>query len=499
MKLLSIRNLLIISALLHLCAAIFSEGYYHVDEHCQVLELVSYRFFHSPARELTWEFPAELRAWAQPFFYGSVAWGLRGLGIDSPFVWAAAFRLLTGAFAFYVTWRIFVMLRAQWKPSAVRERWLAAGLFLTGFVPYLHVRPSSETLSSALFWLAFALLETPGLSLTGARAFGSGLLAGFAFVTRFPAALLVGGHLASLLARRKFSLTQTALYISGGLLALGIGAGLDAWGYGHASFPAWNYFRTNLVENKSHEFGVAPWWEYFRLALLELPPIGALLLVGTLLFWWRRPRDPLTWATLPFWAIHLGIAHKELRFLFPIVFVAPALAIEGFASLPSFRPRAWRKPLPGLLLGLLLAGNGAVLLFLTFLPAKAGAPLLRGLYGAHPPVTHYLYEREDPYPLLGLRMNFYHPQGMTGVDAGGNWPAAFAAELARERPENQRYVDVLVPGVDLPESLARLSPHCVQGYSSLPAWLFDAYRRGRIRYPVRTHYRCDGFSSASNA
>ena len=67
--------------------------------------------------------------------------------------------------------------------------------------------------------------------------------------------------------------------------------------------------------------------------------------------WLRNPRHAVTWATLPFVAAHVLVAHKEARFLFPLAILATAFPVLGFSPrLPRWRDtfaRIWSGAQPG--------------------------------------------------------------------------------------------------------------------------------------------------------
>ena len=55
------KNIFILSLFVYLITAFFSVGYYHPDEHFQLLELCNYKLGNSPASDLAWEFNERIR------------------------------------------------------------------------------------------------------------------------------------------------------------------------------------------------------------------------------------------------------------------------------------------------------------------------------------------------------------------------------------------------------------------------------------------------------
>jgi hypothetical protein len=99
------------------------------------------------------------------------------------------------------------------------------------------------------------------------------------------------------------------------------------WSYPFQSF--FGYFKANLIEGRSLEFGEQPWYWYLLVILALLGP--------AILFLWQGVRRS------PFLAIfslivlvsHSMISHKEFRFLYPILPLMLILASIGFVESAS--------------------------------------------------------------------------------------------------------------------------------------------------------------------
>ena len=95
----------------------------------------------------------------------------------------------------------------------------------------------------------------------------SGLLAGMCFEARFQIASFlvpfVLSYIAQALYARNFAKIKFYfLFILGGLFLLGLQALGDRWAYGNWSFPPFNNFRANLLEDRASGFGVEPFYYY---------------------------------------------------------------------------------------------------------------------------------------------------------------------------------------------------------------------------------------------
>ena len=123
--------------------------------------------------------------------------------------------------------------------------------------------------------------------------------------------------------------------VLGGLLALALGVLVDRWGYGEWTFPAWSYFRTNVLEGAAGICGTDPPLSYlWMLPANVFFPALILLLLLAVLAWLRWPRHPLTWTTAPFFVVHNLVSHKEERFLFPMAILATLAGILTLSAAP---------------------------------------------------------------------------------------------------------------------------------------------------------------------
>jgi phosphatidylinositol glycan class B len=195
-------------------------------------------------------------------------------------------------------------------------------------------------------------------------------------------------------------------FVGGGVAALFIGALADRWGYGAWVFPPWNYFHVNIVQGvAATQFGREPFFAYFYLLPAQLYfAITLVLMAGMIAMWLRNPRHPLSWATLPFVILHVLVAHKEARFLFPLAIVATAFPVLGFSpGLPRWRgafTRIWRWK-DGIA-GKAVAGISVVgMVYFALYPfgVRPHMPMAQYLY-RHPPGVVYSFDEPfQSYPL----------------------------------------------------------------------------------------------------
>ncbi len=412
----SYRALLASALLLYGITAWFSEGYHHPDEHFQVLEPAQYKLGRSPAGDLPWEFKAQIRPGLQPALAYVMIRAAEMTGIDNPFTQAFLMRLCSGWLCLWLFWAWASWLEKDAKYASAGN-WLRYSVLLLWFVPYLSVRFSSENMAGLSF-AAGALLLLQSLENTEMKRrpfylFFVGLLLGLSFFFRFQmgfALIGVGAWMFWKMLMSDHFLKPLRYVLPGLLLAVLAGVGTDFWLYGKFTFPAFNYFVSNIIEHKAAYWGTSPWWYYFTETLLTaVPPISVLLLFFLTIGMWVARKHLLVWSLLPFLLAHLMVDHKELRFIFPMVLPVLALAVLGMVEVEKYlsghpAARLWY----GRFFILTLTINGLLLTARCLLAAQESVASFRFLYDytATTPVTVYSHKKML-YEVVGLNMNFY--------------------------------------------------------------------------------------------
>jgi phosphatidylinositol glycan class B len=382
-------------------AAWFTAGYFHPDEHFQILEFANWKMGGTPTEVLPWEFGAQMRPGLQPALAVVFITVFKWMGCTDPFIWAFLLRLCTGC----LTW--WVIYRAGQLFLLDSERpFFYTLVALLWFMPMLSVRFSSEqtaalALMAALFQLHW-FQKTNSLS----ALFWTGAWLGISFDLRFQMAFAGIGVLAWLLFSEKTPWKSLGMVVLGGLCAVGLGVVVDRWFYGSWVLTPWNYFFSNVVEDKASNFGVSPFWWYLPEFLYKtVPPMSLLLLA---LAWKKARKTPgsvFVWLIVPFLIGHSMVAHKELRFLFPMLLPFLLLATQGYTLVANqWVQQRWWNPVWRTSLVL----NVALLAYTTFLPLQPASGLLRFLW-QHPPKGQVLALREHPYGWVGVDVWFYRP------------------------------------------------------------------------------------------
>lgn len=373
-----VRRWSFVSLALILVTSYFSYGFFEWGEHYIVTEYVGLKLGKTPASELIWEYPVQIRSWFQPAIYYAAAKGLISLGVQNPFVLAHAFRLISGIWA-WIAITSLMLAAGVLFPDDQRRRPAVVLLALLWLIPYLAVRTTAEEASGDFLTIGLAILLLGSSAVRASAAlsapklkdaaqsflrieprsfpawtmFWAGVCFGLAFEFRFQTAIATLGIMGWILCysgeRRLPRLGKLSVMCLGGMIPLLIGTGLDRWGYGRWTCVPWNLFQVDFVQGVHAKWGVSPPWRYVTEALFQpAAPITWLWVAAMLVTWVRYPRHILTWTTLPFFIFHSLVGHKELRYLFPIVLPAALAFILAYAPAPGEVARpAWLRAIWG--------------------------------------------------------------------------------------------------------------------------------------------------------
>ncbi|MBL7826165.1 MAG: hypothetical protein JNJ57_06000 [Saprospiraceae bacterium] len=323
-----------------LITAWFSVGYHHPDEHYQILEFAKYKLGESPLADLPWEYHEKMRPGLQPFLAFAGIKFLRILGAEDPFLIAFFFRLLTGLLIFWLYWKWSEKLSDTLSNNG---KWLKAAWMFFWMMPYLNVRFSSENLSAFTFFGGLLILLESMNKKRYWHVFAAGFVLCLSFFFRYQIAFAAIGLGIWLVYYRKLQAAEWMSLMAGALVAFLPGLAADYWLYGSWEVAPYNYFVQNIVEDKAAGFGVSPWWTYFsEFPLSFLPPISLFLFGFLTIGILKQPKHVFVWCLVPFVLCHSAIAHKEIRFMFPMLLPMFYLAAYGMDQIK------WQRWLRGL-------------------------------------------------------------------------------------------------------------------------------------------------------
>jgi len=307
---------LLLGLFLRVGAALRFPTQFHADEIFQTQE---------PAHRLaygygvvTWEWRRGVRSWVYPAFLAGVmratAWmGPGSTGYERGIVIVLSLMSLTSIWFGYAWAK---------RAAGIEAALIAAGACACWYeLVYFAPKTLSEPVATS------ALL--PGLYLgmygeklgENRRMLLAGAFCGLAMALRIQLAPAVGFALLYFCypnwRKRLIPLAAGAL---SPLLAFGLADQL-VWAHPFHSYI--NYIRADLVEG-GHGYGVQPWFWYLEMLCVHLGPLVFLVLMGV------RRSPFLGWMGLIILLTHNYFAHKEVRFLYPMVPLEITLAALGF-------------------------------------------------------------------------------------------------------------------------------------------------------------------------
>lgn len=346
-----LRALLLVAVVLHVGVTSMTPNPWHPDEHFQVLEFAWARAGLAPLDALPWEFEARIRPALQPTLALGVLLGLRAVGLTDAGTWILVLRLGTLVLALGVGVAVALRVGPTLARPGRRVLWLTT-LFLW-FAPLFTGRFSSENLSGLA--LAAALVVATGRRDEGGRAPSVtlvGLLLGLGLVFRLQLVFAAAPLLAWMAWRpdrpgEGGDGREALLAVGTAAAVLGASLLVDSWFYGAWTVTPWRYVQVNLLEGVAASFGTSPWWWYGAFVPLWLaPPVGVAVAVLAVTGALVRPRSPWGWCFAGFLLGHVAVAHKELRFLLPLLYLVPPLVAAGWDVLAArARRRRWLRAL----------------------------------------------------------------------------------------------------------------------------------------------------------
>lgn len=445
----------------HLLAAFFSIGAHQCDEIFQVYEFAGYKLGLNAAADLPWEFHEQMRSGIQPFVVFSITKLLNSVSLENPFIISWIIRTLQSLFSFFVMLRFFKLFEKELTTQKFKT-WLYGFGLLFWCLPYFHARFSSENFSATLFLFGLViLLDTIKENTSVLKILLSGVLIGIAFEARFQISFMIVGLFFWLLFIRKFPVKYIIVLCLGILVSLGIGLLADHWLYDKWLFSWWNYLDLNLFKDKASQFGKEPVFYFLGEGLLQLiPPFSVLIIFCIVAFWVKFKTHVLTWITLPFILLHFFVAHKELRFLFPVLNFLPFMVLYYFQSVENYPNRFVTFFKKKGFIRFAVVINTIILIYYVFKPADNTAPILKKIYEmADKKALVLLYEGSDPYSNMAA-LNYFKNKSAKTVDLQND-------SLNLRNSANVYY---FLNRFESPRLLIKNNMVFVKQYANFPAW-----------------------------
>ncbi|MEY3237585.1 MAG: hypothetical protein RI883_1686 [Bacteroidota bacterium] len=408
------RKVFFFAVIIYSITAYNSNGFFHADEHYQIIEFAGIKSGTHTISDLAWEYKEAIRPAIQPTLCYGLFSVLNTIDVTDPYSQTFILRLLSGFLALGIIY-FFV----EKTKNKITEKFRKAYFFLSyflWFIPFLSVRFTSETWSGLMLLLALGIYfkqqkETFSPLLIG-------IVLGFSFLFRFQSAFFILPILLWLLAIERKSIMYIIKVTASILLIILFGIAIDSWFYERLVFTAYNYFYQNIVLDVASTFGTDP-WNFYLIQLKNLPSlfIGIPLIAAIVFLFFKSPKNIFVWCIISYITFHSLIPHKEDRFIFPIAFLFPIVLIMAYQEIIKFiNQRKTIITLFNYVFGLLFISiNGLGLFILAQKPAGLGRM----------EITKYIHEKynnksihlmtciySNPYNPWGLPMKFYTEKNM---------------------------------------------------------------------------------------
>ena len=392
------NKILFIAALVFVITAVNSHGFYHPDEHHQIVEFANAKLGLHDTQTLAWEYHSKMRPTLQPVICCLVFNIMHAFNIDNPYHQAFCLRLLTAILAFFAIHLFVKNTKQQFENQTIQYGYCLLSYFLW-FIPFLSVRFASETWSGLFFLLALSFVLAN--STKKQTFFTIGIFLGISFLFRFQIAFAILGLFFWLFFVNKTKFSTLILSATGFLLILALGVCLDSWFYGEFVFSPWNYYMENIVNDMASHFGTSPWY-FYLLKLLSFPNyiVGICFALSFIILLIKNPKNIYIWCFIPFLFFHSLVSHKEERFLFPLAYLFAIILISAYDLLYNFiKKRKFTRILNYVLLVLFAIVNITGLLVMGTCGADKGRISM----------TKYVYDNYHENPLNILYLSYSNP------------------------------------------------------------------------------------------
>lgn len=407
---------LLIAAVVYVYTAYQSNGYYHADEHYQIIEFANYHLGINTSKDLPWEYHYKMRSALQPIIGATLFKGAAFANILNPYHQAFILRLATAALSILLISFYFFQTRKELNSKQKQLGYLLLSFFLW-FIPVISVRFSSETWAGLTFLLAIAVYFK--LSKKAVKPYLLGLLMGISFLFRFQMAFAIIGFILWIYFIEKRN-TKFILKIGLGLLSAQLlGTLLDSWFYGHFVFTPWTYFKANIIDGAAANFGTSEWYFYFK-QIIYAPSlfVGIPIFLSGIFLIIKHSKHYLVWILSFFLIGHSLVGHKELRFLFPMVYFLPHVLAISFSAITKYiHSYKINRPVQYLLISVFASVNIIGLFAMSQKSASnGGIEITRYIHSKYgdKPINLIYCPWSNPYnPWNSLPVKFYAEKNLT--------------------------------------------------------------------------------------
>ncbi|MFY7672239.1 hypothetical protein ACOSP6_14235 [Tenacibaculum sp. MEBiC06402] len=454
------KKIKIAAFIIFMITAFFSVGHLQSDEHFQVLEFAQYKLGKISANDLPWEFGEKMRPSIQPWIVYSFINLFDAIGLNNPFVITLIFRIFSGILLWYVIISLNkIIIEKYFKVTRWANIFYATSLLLW-FIPFTSVRFSSENISALFLLLGFLQLFRKQTYVSFAII---GLFWGLSFLFRYQLGLSIFGTYAFLLFIQRIHILKLAISVIPLFLIIRLGVYLDTLFYDEFTIAPYNYLKANILDDKASNFGTSPFFAYLYLFLGKaIPPISLILFAGFISSFKPLKKNIFLWSIIPFILIHSFIAHKEIRFMFPVNYLFIFMSVYGLMNYFKDKEiKNWHSKL----IKFSVYINILLLVVMAFKPMNGTVKLFKYVYNnLNKTETHLISTKRPLYSMLvDLQSSFYTAKNIKNEVVK---PEDLAQYL---RSNNIKNCYILHEKFDLAESLDGYSLEKV--YSEYPEWI----------------------------
>ena len=394
----------IASLVIFTITAFFSVGHLQSDEHFQILEFAQYKLGKISAEELPWEFGEKMRPSIQPWIAYTFIKFFDFIGLKNPFTITLLFRLMSALLLWYVIISLNkIVIKNYFKTTKWANIFYVSTLLLW-FIPFTSVRFSSENIAALFLLLGFLQLFKKQSNISFALA---GTYWGLSFLFRYQLGLSVFGAYLFLLLIEKTSILKLLISIIPLLIIIAFGVYLDTLFYDEFTIAPYNYVKANILDDKASNFGTSPFFAYLYLFLGKaIPPISLVLFAGFIAGVKPLKKHIFFWAIIPFIIIHSVIAHKEIRFMFPVSYLFIFISVYGIMKYFEHKEvKIWQRKVVKFSLYL----NVLLLVIMTFKPMNGTVKLFHYIHANFNDTPTYIISTKRPIysMLVDLKSTFY--------------------------------------------------------------------------------------------
>lgn len=398
---------IILSFAIHCLASYFSVGFYSQDEHFQILSPVEFLLgINDNLFEEIWEFSEDyrIRPWFQSYLYFYIIKSLQFLSVENPFIWIFFIKILFSLLSLATLILFYLNFKNRLFVDNNFNRFL---ILLFCFYPFFHSRTSSENLGMSFFIIGILIFDYLIHSKNNKKYFYytifTGIFFGLAIITRYQILIFVVGiYLWVLIFSFSYNNIRSLLIIGFNIiLVLIFGLVFDTFGYQKINITYYNYFHANFISGMLNFFGKEPWWYYFlEIPKSFFPPIGLIFLISFIYLTFKKFNNLIIFISLFYLLVFIIIGHKELRFLFPLLFFSPFFICIFLDSLIKSKFVNFIKIL-------LIFFNLVFLIIFSIIPATEQVGLYKYIYNNKNELTNIFYEDDNPYLIAGLNPKLY--------------------------------------------------------------------------------------------